>query len=366
MDTTTGPRSLSEFRTELLTAIYDGHYTFVEDNFDFFMYGFDADPKWVQWGQHVAYLDYVLTHLESYYAAYLLFDDMASRDLFFRLIKFRCLGSAHMRIQEDLTFQVYKEVFDRVERVYLEGPSKIPFSGLFGPLSHFRNIPTDGQPIALDCWTGNVAQGLGFGKYRQYFYDRDGLCIGPEPRDVVIDGGACFGESGAFFAEAVGPAGRVYSFDPLPTHIEIIKFNIAQNNFTGRMFAVPKGLGDSTNSVDAIDPSLNAVGHPGFSLARCSGDVPVTTLDDFVAKENPHSIDFIKLDIEGFELATLHGAAKTLDRYRPKLAISLYHKPQDFYEIPFFIKRNFPFYRLHLAHYTLFMDETVLYAIADR
>lgn len=49
-------------------------------------------------------------------------------------------------------------------------------------------------------------------------------------------------------------------------------------------------------------------------------------------------------------------------RHQPKLAISLYHKIGDFFEIPLFLKEHFPFYKFYLDHYTIFGEETVRYA----
>jgi FkbM family methyltransferase len=357
-------QTLSEFRTELLRDIYRGHYRFVADNFDHSRFGFDVDPNVVSMDEHAAYLDYVLANLESFFAASLLFSDSASRELFVKLIKFRCLGSPHLRIQEDMTWTSVQQMCESVAQ-YETGPSSILLKSMFGSLSHHENIPTEDQPIALDCWLGNVAFGLGCGNKRQYFFDRDGVSIRPQQGDWIIDGGACFGDTGVFFACAAGPEGRVYSFEPLPAHFDVIALNIDQNKLRDRMFCIPKGLGDQTNQVSEIDSSLTEYASPGFSLANQEDVVPVITIDDFATLQQPEKIDFIKLDVEGFELATLRGAANSIARFRPKLAISLYHKPQDFFEIPIYLKMNYPFYRFHLDHYTIHSEETVLYAIAD-
>ncbi len=93
--------------------------------------------------------------------------------------------------------------------------------------------------------------------------------------------------------------------------------------------------------------------------------MPILALEDFLAVQGIGRRDFIKLDVEGFELKALKGAAATLKLYRPRLAVSLYHKPEDFFEIPIYLKTHFPFYRLYLDHYTIARDETVLDAIAD-
>ena len=69
------------------------------------------------------------------------------------------------------------------------------------------------------------------------------------------------------------------------------------------------------------------------------------------------------MDIEGAELEALKGAEETIKRYRPKLAICVYHKPEDIVEIPKYILNINPDYKLYLRHYSDNAGETVLYAI---
>lgn len=74
-------------------------------------------------------------------------------------------------------------------------------------------------------------------------------------------------------------------------------------------------------------------------------------------------MSFIKMDIEGADLEALKGCQNTIRRYHPKLAISVYHKPEDIIEIPCYIKELVPEYRLYLRHYGNGDTETVLYAL---
>ena len=87
------------------------------------------------------------------------------------------------------------------------------------------------------------------------------------------------------------------------------------------------------------------------------------SIDDFVAQNKIEKINFIKLDIEGAELETLKGAAGTIEKYKPQLAICVYHKNSDFWEIPRFLKELVPEYELYLDHFiTSPLYETVLFA----
>lgn len=71
---------------------------------------------------------------------------------------------------------------------------------------------------------------------------------------------------------------------------------------------------------------------------------------------------YIKMDIEGAELEALKGAKSIIENNKPKLAICLYHRPQDFFEIPLYIKGLNPDYKFYIHHHS-FSLETVLYAV---
>jgi FkbM family methyltransferase len=74
-------------------------------------------------------------------------------------------------------------------------------------------------------------------------------------------------------------------------------------------------------------------------------------------------VTFIKMDIEGAELEALKGASKTILDYKPRLAISIYHKPEDVVDILTYINSLVPEYRFWIRQYHYFGSETVLYAL---
>ena len=63
----------------------------------------------------------------------------------------------------------------------------------------------------------------------QYFYTDGDLSISPCDGDIVLDCGACLGDTAIVFGNSVGEQGHVYSFDPVLDHLDILDHNIMQN-----------------------------------------------------------------------------------------------------------------------------------------
>jgi hypothetical protein len=77
--------------------------------------------------------------------------------------------------------------------------------------------------------------------------------------------------------------------------------------------------------------------------------IEVISIDEFV-NEKDLEIGLIKLDVEGYELDTILGAEKTIKRFKPIMVVSLYHRGQDFFEIPKIIKNFIPEYRFRFLN----------------
>ena len=87
--------------------------------------------------------------------------------------------------------------------------------------------------------------------------------------------------------------------------------------------------------------------------------IKAVSLDQCVSDK----VTFIKMDIEGAELEALKGSKEIIKQYKPKLAISIYHKKEDLTEIPRYIKSLVPEYKMYIRHYSNYTAETVLYAV---
>jgi FkbM family methyltransferase len=85
---------------------------------------------------------------------------------------------------------------------------------------------------------------------------------------------------------------------------------------------------------------------------------PLYALDDFL---DGRPVSFIKADIEGYEEDLLCGAEAAIRKYRPHLAICMYHLPTDIFAIPRRIKKLAPEYKMAVRHHASHLAETVLY-----
>lgn len=171
-------------------------------------------------------------------------------------------------------------------------------------------------------------------------------------QEVLIDGGACQGDTVLNFKKYTSDRfKRIYCFEPNPAYALGMKYLFQKDN---RIEVINQGLYSESKRLE-----FSVKGH-GSSLQK-GGDMVVYTvsIDDCVQEQ----VSFIKMDIEGAELEALIGARKTIQRDKPKLAICAYHKPEDLWTLPFYIKELLPEYKLYLKHHSISnLWETVLYA----
>lgn len=197
---------------------------------------------------------------------------------------------------------------------------------------------------------------------KQYEYQKRSPIVKVREGDYVIDGGGCWGDTALYFASAVGAEGRVFSFEFTPPNLKIFAANMALNpELSARIQVVPHAMWD--HSGEHIGYDMNG---PGTSLANDAGhalSASTMSVDDFVKNERIARVDFIKMDIEGAELKALRGAEATIRSWAPTLAISVYHKEDDLLEIPAFLDSLGGGYDLFLDHYTIYGEETVLFAV---
>lgn len=185
----------------------------------------------------------------------------------------------------------------------------------------------------------------------------------PMQREIFIDAGTFDGTTIIDFNRWLGKTtGFAYGMEPVREMYEVAIRRLQENKITNAK--IYECAAWNCNEKVNIRMDVKADGEI-WGGSRISEDGAVTikgkTIDTLL-EENESNVTFIKMDIEGSELKALEGAANSIKIYQPRLAISLYHKPEDVLEIPTYILGLNPKYKLYLRHYTGDCNETVLYA----
>ncbi len=78
-------------------------------------------------------------------------------------------------------------------------------------------------------------------------------------------------------------------------------------------------------------------------------------------------IDYIKYDVEGAEREALAGSHKSIEKYRPALLVSLYHRSEDIFELPLLLKGKYPDYKFYMRRREYIPAwDTVLLAVKEK
>lgn len=178
--------------------------------------------------------------------------------------------------------------------------------------------------------------------------------------EVFVNVGALLGNCALEFAKSCRARGLQYK--------EIINFEPDPNNFlqlSTNMNQLPNvkclqyGLWSHKSLLRFANPNQSGAGTPGWLDDEGALEVEVISLDELLPDAE---ISLIKMDVEGAEMEALRGAANTIRQNRPKLAISVYHKRDDIFEIPLYIRELHPGYKFYLRHHSTTFSETVLFA----
>ncbi len=176
-----------------------------------------------------------------------------------------------------------------------------------------------------------------------------------------IDCGAYTGDTIEELVKQTNNINSTLSFEPdahnlskLQKQLEKLKKQSPISDF----FIYPAGV-YSSNSV--LKFANNGIDSSASFDSSSDTEVPVVTLDTVILNSSP---DFIKMDIEGAEKEALMGATKTIQKYKPNLAICLYHRPEDLWELPLLIKQIEPSYDMYIRVHEDMCLSTVLYCIS--
>lgn len=222
-----------------------------------------------------------------------------------------------------------------------------------GEYQHVRNLLADDKSrTVFNAVTENLANGNIWCRnvYEPNPYFGNDVIETVESGCAYIDAGANKGEDMRRFRKLYPEYGQMVGFEP-----DSRVFPILEKAFSDTRVAVRKqGLWDK-HAVLGFDSS----GVCGRINDEQEEECVFVPLDDCGIE----GVSIIKMDVEGSEKAALRGAEKTIANNRPKLALCVYHKVADIFELSQAILNIRDDYTLFLRHHSVYPAGTVLYAI---
>lgn len=205
-------------------------------------------------------------------------------------------------------------------------------------------------------------------------YEKDAFYCLPKFKDTInesfIDAGAYVGDTvEKFIWNCTGRFKEIYAFEPgtkqygaMLYRTERLKKEWALSD--EQIICINAGLGEKDCKMSLYEDEKNPLTN-NFVCSdngEKSNEVNVYNIDSYFKNKR---VTMLKADVEGFEMEMLRGGKSLVQKQKPKMAISLYHKYEDLFEIPMYIKEIEPSYNMAIRHHSTNTTETVLYCWVD-
>lgn len=176
--------------------------------------------------------------------------------------------------------------------------------------------------------------------------------------ETLVELGSYDGETLLQFLDIVNRRyNRIYCFEP--SEENVLKLKEACRLENGHITVFECGAGDKEQTLLFREDPISGASKIVEDENDADYSIRVDSVDHLV--DGP--VSFIKMDIEGAELSALYGAKHIIQQYKPKLAVCVYHKKEDFLDIAEYLREIVPEYKLYLRHHTYCATDTVLYAV---
>lgn len=230
-----------------------------------------------------------------------------------------------------------------VKRFTDEPKSDFQFKG-----KTLKRVNCSAQGYDFDLVQYNYVCGVHDIFYNQYEHGS----VKIEKGDVIIDAGAFIGDTASLFNFKAGGDCTLHSFELLDENIELYQFNAAQNAIAPERYTINKL---ALTDVSGNTLKINNANHQGATSIVANSDINEdsgeeinsVSIDDYVEQQGITKLDFVKMDIEGAEREALEGARQTISRFKPKLAVCIYHLWDDPIVIPTLINELCADYRFY-------------------
>jgi FkbM family methyltransferase len=180
--------------------------------------------------------------------------------------------------------------------------------------------------------------------------------------ETFVDAGGFVGDTTLNFIDKVrGQFRKVHIFEIDDANMERLQQNVSNHPQQAQIDIHPVGLYKKTAQLQmgGADNASSVQKGAMSSHKTCQ----VVALDEYLPLHERAKITFVKMDIEGAEMDALMGMKETIQLFKPKLAICIYHSAKELITIPLLIKSLHPGYKLYIRHHSPIFHETVCYAV---
>jgi len=200
-------------------------------------------------------------------------------------------------------------------------------------------------------------------KRKNHIFDYSDICEDDQyfvedivPRDkesVFVDVGAYDGDTiEQFIKYQNGKYKAIYAFEMDEDNYK----KIQEKDFESKVSVYNYGIWDEKKEIKYESFGMQSRLVKGTKIAKC------ITMDEILKDKY---VSYIKMDIEGAEYRALLGAKDIIKRCKPNLAICIYHKPEDIYDITKMLKEWLPEHKFYIRHHKRVFWDTVLYVIKN-
>jgi FkbM family methyltransferase len=169
----------------------------------------------------------------------------------------------------------------------------------------------------------------------------------------ILDIGANIGYTACVFAAARKQPAKIYAFEPDLASFVTLGETIRRKNLGDVVEVFNMAVGNADGSIEFWHNEEHSADHrvvtEQFKALRHASEkittVEVTSVDNFVAARNLQNLSFIKIDVQGYELAVCEGMRRTLEKF-PSIFIALEYAPAGMRELGFEPRALLDFFRL--------------------